>query len=96
MLDRSACSSFLKLRDSLALTTWKDELPSAVILTGHSDSNAYPHIIMMHITHMWLIILLHRPFYRKVSPIPGSGSENISESVKVSRTIWLWFSSLRV
>ncbi|KAH8085657.1 fungal-specific transcription factor domain-containing protein, partial [Filobasidium floriforme] len=69
---------------SLALTTWKDELPSAVILTGHSDSNAYPHIIMMHITHMWLIILLHRPFYRKVSPIPGSGSEEISESVKVS------------
>lgn len=49
---------------------------------------------MMHITHMWLIILLHRPFYRKVSPIPGSGSEEISESVKVSRPIWLWIFEL--
>jgi hypothetical protein len=40
---------------------------------------------MMHITHMSLVIFLHRPYYRKVSRLPGNAMETTSEAVKVSR-----------
>lgn len=61
---------------SLALTTWLEQLPPALAITSHTR-NARPHILMMHLSWAWLVILLHRPFYR---PLAGKSTTESSAS----------------
>lgn len=50
---------------SLKLSSWKNDLPSEIDVSKSSPSPPQPHILMLHMTYHWLIILLHRPFYRR-------------------------------
>lgn len=61
---------------SLALTTWLEQLPPALVITSHTRK-ARPHILMMHLSWAWLVILLHRPFYR---PLAGKSTTPTAES----------------
>jgi hypothetical protein len=60
---------------SLALINWHENLPSSLALNYASPKNALPHILMMHLSHAWLVILLHRPFYRPLHGMPGVPGE---------------------
>ncbi|KAI0774652.1 hypothetical protein BD413DRAFT_472376 [Trametes elegans] len=57
----------------IQLNNWKDSLSPEVDLTAASRPNALPHRLMLHLTYWWLLLLLHRPFYRRKSG--GSGPE---------------------
>ncbi|WVR06185.1 hypothetical protein IAU60_003215 [Kwoniella sp. DSM 27419] len=59
---------------SLSLSTWLESLPPALVYYNHSPKNGLPHILMLHLTHAWLVILLHRPFYRPLSGLPAGSS----------------------
>ncbi|WWC95840.1 hypothetical protein V866_002707 [Kwoniella sp. B9012] len=62
---------------SLSLSTWLESLPPSLTFHNHAPKNALPHILMLHLSHAWLVILLHRPFYRPLAPLPtGSNSDN--------------------
>ncbi|THH29803.1 hypothetical protein EUX98_g4390 [Antrodiella citrinella] len=50
---------------SIELNTWKDSLSPEVDLTASSRPVALPHRMTLHLTYWWLLILLHRPFYRR-------------------------------
>jgi hypothetical protein len=50
---------------SLKLSSWKNDLPAEIDITKSSPSVPQPHQLMLHMTYYWLIILLHRPFYRR-------------------------------
>jgi hypothetical protein len=50
---------------SLKLSSWKNELPSEIDISKSSSGVPQPHQLMLHLTYYWLIILLHRPFYRR-------------------------------
>lgn len=69
MLDHTGAISEI----SLALINWHENLPASVALNYVVPKNALPHILMMHLSHAWLVILLHRPFYRPLNNLPGSG-----------------------
>ncbi|KAI0677740.1 hypothetical protein C8Q78DRAFT_1004170 [Trametes maxima] len=58
----------------IQLNNWKDSLSPEVDLTAASRPNALPHRLMLHLTYWWLLLLLHRPFYRR-SKSGGSGPE---------------------
>lgn len=49
---------------SLALDTWREQLPPNLVLTGHSNRNALPHVIMLQLAWEWLVILCYRSYYR--------------------------------
>ncbi|OSC97917.1 hypothetical protein PYCCODRAFT_1439733 [Trametes coccinea BRFM310] len=49
----------------IQLNNWKDSLSPEVDLTAASRPNALPHRLMLHLTYWWLLLLLHRPFYRR-------------------------------
>ncbi|TCD68644.1 hypothetical protein EIP91_010299 [Steccherinum ochraceum] len=49
----------------IELNTWKDSLSPEVDLTASSRPVALPHRMTLHLTYWWLLILLHRPFYRR-------------------------------
>ncbi|KAM5530856.1 hypothetical protein V8D89_015474 [Ganoderma adspersum] len=49
----------------IQLNNWKDSLPPEVDLTAASRPNALPHRLMLHLAYWWLLLLLHRPFYRR-------------------------------
>ncbi|KAI0638671.1 hypothetical protein C8Q77DRAFT_1092212 [Trametes polyzona] len=57
----------------IQLNNWKDSLSPEVDLTAASRPSALPHRLMLHLTYWWLLLLLHRPFYRRKSG--GSGPE---------------------
>ncbi|KAI0355507.1 hypothetical protein OH77DRAFT_1454895 [Trametes cingulata] len=57
----------------IQLNNWKDSLSPEVDLTAASRPNALPHRLMLHLTYWWLLLLLHRPFYRRKSG--GSGPD---------------------
>ncbi|KAH9854843.1 hypothetical protein C2E23DRAFT_874926 [Lenzites betulinus] len=57
----------------IQLNNWKDSLSPEVDLTAASRPNALPHRLMLHLTYWWLLLLLHRPFYRRKSG--GAGPE---------------------
>nr|XP_019045924.1 hypothetical protein I302_06315 [Kwoniella bestiolae CBS 10118]OCF24854.1 hypothetical protein I302_06315 [Kwoniella bestiolae CBS 10118] len=62
---------------SLSLSTWLESLPPTLTFHNHVPKNGLPHILMLHLSHAWLVILLHRPFYRPLAPLPnGSNSDN--------------------
>lgn len=56
---------------STALADWVKDLPSSLQIDLASPGNAMPHILMMHLSHAWLVILLHRPYYRPLARLPG-------------------------
>ncbi|TBU44341.1 hypothetical protein BD309DRAFT_1080110 [Dichomitus squalens] len=49
----------------IQLNNWKDSLPPDVDLTAASRPSALPHRLMLHLAYWWLLLLLHRPFYRR-------------------------------
>jgi hypothetical protein len=43
---------------------------------------------MMHLSHAWLVILLHRPFYRPLAGIPSSQMTGEAQSAQSNRAAW--------
>ena len=68
---------------SIALEHWLVDLPSSISLDIGSPINALPHILMIHLSHAWLIILLYRPFYR---PFAGLLTSDLSEETETSQS----------
>ncbi|KAH9939365.1 uncharacterized protein BXZ73DRAFT_89034 [Epithele typhae] len=56
----------------IQLNNWKDSLAPEVDLTATTRPNALPHRLMVHLVYWWLLLLLHRPFYRRTKS-GGSG-----------------------
>lgn len=52
---------------SIALDSWSEALPSSLVITGHSQKNALPHIIVLQLAKEWLAILIYRPYYRALA-----------------------------
>ena len=77
-------------QSSIELNTWKDSLSPEVDLTASSRPVALPHRMTLHLTYWWLLILLHRPFYRR----HRGGAADI-DHVKVCLYCFLRFVSLR-
>jgi hypothetical protein len=80
-----------QLTRSVALDSWNEALPAALILNGHSQKNALPHIIALQLAKEWLTILIYRPYYRSIS---GHGRSDIIDTilgtaVTVSYTLFL-------
>ncbi len=59
----------------LALDTWTEQLPAALVLTGHSLKNALPHILMLQMAREWANILIYRPYYRSIIGASRSGEK---------------------
>lgn len=72
---------------SLALSNWLDQLPHSLALIGPAPSNALPHILMMHLSHAWLVILLNRPFYRPLARLPASSTNEV-EATRANQAAW--------
>jgi hypothetical protein len=68
---------------SIALEHWLVDLPSSISLDIESPINALPHILMVHLSHAWLIILLYRPFYR---PFAGLSTSDLSGEKETSQS----------
>jgi len=49
----------------ISISGWKDVLPPEIDISKSSPGVPQPHVLMLHMTYYWLIILLHRPFYRR-------------------------------
>lgn len=60
----------------MQLINWREDLPDELKLTtsGSNKRAVLPHILMMHCSFWWLVILLHRPFYRRRR---ASGVDNV-------------------
>lgn len=65
----------------MALENWLADLPQSLVLHVEAPNNALPHILMIHLSHAWLVILLYRPFYR-----PFAGLLNGETSKESGRT----------
>ncbi|ORY32910.1 fungal-specific transcription factor domain-domain-containing protein [Naematelia encephala] len=65
---------------SLSLSTWLESLPPALTFHNHAPKNGLTHILMLHLSHAWLVILLHRPFYRPLAGLPASASSGTSNT----------------
>ena len=52
---------------SIQLVTWYEDLPPELKLNLKlaKEVAALPHLLMTHLSFRWLLILLHRPFYRR-------------------------------
>ena len=50
---------------SIELNAWKDNLPPEIDLTASTRPMALPHRLTLHLAYWWMLILLHRPFYRR-------------------------------
>jgi hypothetical protein len=66
---------------SLALSSWLEQLPPALVLSSHSPKNGLPHILQLHLSWSWLVILLRRPFYRPMAGMPADSASTPSEPV---------------
>jgi hypothetical protein len=62
---RQETNEFRIAQMDLKLSSWKNDLPAEIDITKSSPSVPQPHQLMLHMTYYWLIILLHRPFYRR-------------------------------
>ncbi|KAH9969716.1 hypothetical protein BC827DRAFT_1262920 [Russula dissimulans] len=49
----------------LKLSTWKNDLVPEIDISKTNPCAPQPHQLMLHMTYYWLIILLHRPSYRR-------------------------------
>ncbi|CAL1699935.1 unnamed protein product [Somion occarium] len=49
----------------IELNAWKDSLPPEIDLTASTRPVALPHRLTLHLAYWWMLILLHRPFYRR-------------------------------
>ncbi|KAI0248581.1 hypothetical protein BJV78DRAFT_785226 [Lactifluus subvellereus] len=59
----------------LKLSGWKNDLPPEIDFSKSNPCTPQqPHQLMLHLTYYWLIILLHRPFYRR-----RRSSEDVSD-----------------
>lgn len=71
----------------LAIDTWNEQLPAALVISGQSKKHALPHILMLQLAKEWLILLLYRPYYRPVVRLPVNedegGDEVTSAAVQV-------------
>ena len=76
----------LTMSFSIQLNNWKDSLPPEVDLTAASRPNALPHRLMLHLAYWWLLLLLHRPFYRR--PKSGSVGPDIDHVKVGSPSAW--------
>ena len=65
---------------SILLINWREDLPSELKLTPSNEGSALPHKLMMHLAYWWLLILLHRPFYRR----QGVAGVDLTFSINVS------------
>jgi len=77
---RQDADGFLISQIDLQLNTWMNDLPAEVNLSS-IDPMTIPHKLMLHMTYHWLLIILHRPFYRRRSSGDVDGSE--SHHIKV-------------
>jgi hypothetical protein len=50
--------------------------------------NALPHILMMHLSHAWLVILLYRPFYRPFAGLLSSETHNEAGTSQSGHVAW--------
>jgi len=64
--DREAHLSTIKDIDT-KLHGWKCRIRPEVDITPSNQATATPHCIILHLTHLCLYIVLHRPFYHKTS-----------------------------
>ncbi|KAH9986615.1 hypothetical protein BJV77DRAFT_950868 [Russula vinacea] len=62
---RQGTNEFRIAQMDLKLSSWKNDLPAEIDITKSSLGVPQPHQLMLHMTYYWLIILLHRPFYRR-------------------------------
>lgn len=62
---RQEANEFRIAQMDLKLSSWKNDLPSEIDISKSSPGVPQPHQLMLHMTYYWLIILLHRPFYRR-------------------------------
>jgi hypothetical protein len=62
---RQEANEFRIAQMDLKLSTWKNDLPSEIDISKSSPGVPQPHQLMLHMTYYWLVILLHRPFYRR-------------------------------
>ncbi|ETW83538.1 hypothetical protein HETIRDRAFT_438733 [Heterobasidion irregulare TC 32-1] len=47
------------------LDSWMSQMKEEISIPPSALSRAMPHQLMLHMTYHWLIIILHRPFYRQ-------------------------------
>ncbi|WWC62347.1 uncharacterized protein I303_104943 [Kwoniella dejecticola CBS 10117] len=73
---------------SLSLSTWLEGLPPSLAIHNHAPKNGLPHILMMHLSHAWLVILLHRPFYRPLAPLPNGANSDSAAASGTSTAAW--------
>ncbi|WWC70565.1 uncharacterized protein I206_104516 [Kwoniella pini CBS 10737] len=73
---------------SLSLSTWLESLPPSLTFHNHAPKNGLPHILMMHLSHAWLVILLHRPFYRPLAPLPNGANSDSAAASGTSTAAW--------
>ncbi|CAE6464534.1 unnamed protein product [Rhizoctonia solani] len=50
------------------LENWHKHLPAQIRVPPQYESPPLPHVIVLHITYWWLLMLLHRPFSFRVQP----------------------------
>ncbi|KAI0051397.1 hypothetical protein FA95DRAFT_1554474 [Auriscalpium vulgare] len=62
---RQEANDFLIAQMDLKLSTWKENLSAEVDISKSTYTMAMPHQLMLQMTHSWLAIILHRPFYRR-------------------------------
>jgi len=62
---RQEANEFRIAQMDLKLSSWKNDLPSELDISKSSPGVPQPHQLMLHMTYYWLVILLHRPFYRR-------------------------------
>lgn len=65
---------------SLALDSWTEQLPPALVVNGHTMKNALPHIIMIQLAKEWCTILIYRPYYRPVAQMAGASRSSNATS----------------
>ncbi|KAI0320935.1 fungal-specific transcription factor domain-containing protein [Amylostereum chailletii] len=61
---RQDADDFVIGQMDLKLNTWKNNLSADVDVTKSNIPAASPHQLMLQMTYHWLVIVLHRPFYR--------------------------------
>ncbi|KAH8110080.1 hypothetical protein DFH11DRAFT_830218 [Phellopilus nigrolimitatus] len=71
----------------IQLDAWRQDLPAELKLTPSNESSALPHKLMTHAAFWWLLILLHRPFYRRRRAKSVDSSLSIARCNNAAREI---------
>ncbi|KAI0069306.1 hypothetical protein BV25DRAFT_1910990 [Artomyces pyxidatus] len=74
---RREANNSVVARMDLKLSTWKQKLSPELYLPQSGDTTPMPHQLMLHMTYDWLVIVLHRPFYRRRSTSGKDGADEI-------------------